>query len=154
MGRKEEKVTCKDCGLRNDIACLVSNRIIPDLKSAACPWGRRADTIRTCDSCGRAFETLVIDMSEESPRFLCEECLNAYGTCRKCIKLNICDFVGDRSSPDMVMKQLRQGNQVIQMSVKNPDKIEIYCKRCGCWNPEDEYCMKEWGLCAHYLEEE
>lgn len=146
------KMTCKECVLRNGNNCLVARRMVEDLSSAACPWGRRADSIRTCEKCGQQFESLLIDMTSNTPHFICEACLKSYNTCNSCSQQIFCGFSADQRTPDYVMRQFRNGNQIIQTQIKNPDKIEIYCKGCKCWNKDNEYCMKEWGYCKNYRE--
>lgn len=143
---------CKECGLRKGTTCLISNRIVPDLNHAACPWGRRENTIRTCDYCGRNFEDLFIDMTNEEPIFICENCFSQFNTCNRCTRVRRCAFTEDQTSPDFIMKQFRQDNQIIQIQVKNPDKIDIYCRKCGCWDNDYRTCMREYGFCKNYKE--
>ena len=145
-------MTCNECGLRNDNTCLIARRPIENLSSTACPWGRRASSIRTCEVCNQRFESVIIDMTTNTPHFICENCLKERCTCNSCTQQMFCGFLADQMTPDYVLRQFRNGNQVIQTQVKNPDKIEIYCKVCKCWNKEQLYCMKEWGSCEHYEE--
>lgn len=139
---------CRECVLRNDVICLVSQRPV-DLSKPVCQWGRRADTIQTCEICGNQFESLIIDMTYNKPHFICEGCLSKYYTCYTCKQQIFCGFTADQNSPDYVMRRFQQGNQIIQTQVRNPDKIDIYCKKCKCW---DNGCMKEWGTCRNYEE--
>ena len=145
---------CKECSLREGIVCLISRREIPDLTHAACPWGRRADTIRTCDWCGGRFEDVIIDFVSNEVRFICPDCFNKLGTCFSCKRFEECDFKQDRRFPDVVAKTVQQNGIFLQAQVLNPDKIAMHCIKCECWHTREKYCMKEHGLCGNYVEAE
>ena len=146
-------MTCKECGLRNNLICLISQREIPDLTHAACPWGRRDNKIRACDFCGGKFEEVIIDVSPDNIiRFICSNCFNQLHTCSFCIHQSKCAFIEDQRSPDFIMKTFQQSGMVLQTQVKNPDKIQIHCIQCRCWDTQNNYCMKEQGFCE--LQEE
>lgn len=145
-------MTCKECGLRVETICLISRREIPDLTHAACPWGRRESTLRTCDWCGGHFEHVIIDLSSNEVRFICPDCYNKLGTCFSCKRSEECGFKQDRRFPDVVTKTIQQNGMFLQTQVLNPDKVVIHCTKCQCWNTQEKYCMKEQGLCGNYEE--
>ena len=145
---------CKECRLRNGTTCLISKRVVPDLNHAACPWGRREDTIRTCDWCGGRFEDVIIDFSSNEVRFICSDCFRKLGSCFSCVRSNTCAFKEDKCSPDVVMRTIQQNGMFLQTQVLNPDKIAVHCTKCECWNTRDKYCMKEQGLCERYRDAE
>ena len=107
-----------------------------------------------CNKCGRESSKYIIEMKGESPFIWCEFCYSLLNTCNACKSIYRCDFNNDKRSPDFIMKQFQQGNQFIQMQIKNPDKVDIYCTKCNCWNDEYKYCMREWGICLNYKETE
>lgn len=104
-----------------------------------------------CAICGRELlkEGSIID----GDRIICGECLNAMGTCAVCRNGNSCAFETDPSSlPKIVQKQIRQGNMTSVVQIKNPDRVEITCKKyCPCFSPENG-CLKQSGVCDKYDE--
>lgn len=152
--------TCRTCAIRTNhpqnpvqSICGLSKREIPNMTEDKCPWYIDQTTVRTCDICGNAYENLIIDITNGTPKYICEKCSSRFGTCYMCKNSNICGFSADQTTPDMVMRQMRQGNMIAQVQVKNPDKVDIYCTKCCCWNKEEKYCFKEEaGTCGGYVE--
>ena len=60
-----------------------------------------------------------------------------------------CSFENDPSPlPKIVQKQVRQGNMTAITQVRNPERIEITCKKdCPCYDPEFE-CLRQFGTCG------
>ncbi len=105
-----------------------------------------------CSKCGRVAAGYIIEVRNGQSFIWCQQCYSFLNTCNACKKAQRCSFSEDKNSPDYVMRQFQQGPQFIQMQVKNPDKEDIYCTKCECWNKEEKYCMREWGLCLNYEE--
>lgn len=153
--------TCKTCGRRvrdsqNPVQsiCVLVRRPIQDINKDKCPWYEDQSNYKTCDVCKQVKSVIFIEASDkDNIRYICEDCSSSFGTCGTCCNLNNCDFHKDRTTPDFIMKQVQQGNMVLQTQVLNPDKIAIYCSKCTCWNSEEKYCFKqEFGMCKEYKE--
>ena len=134
--------------------CVLSKRVITDLIKNKCEWYLPIEKIRTCDICHRQYEEVYIDITDNNNiRFICPECTSLFNTCRMCARGTICAFHADQKTPDFIMRQVRQGNAIMQAQVRNPDKEAIYCTKCDCWNKEEKYCYKnDFGMCERYFE--
>ena len=82
---------------------------------------------------------------------ICKQCQKAIGHCNTCRHSNTCAFETDPSDlPKVVQQQTRQSNMISVMTVKNPSRIEITCKKgCPCFH-EEIGCLKENGTCGNY----
>ena len=125
------------CGFDNEGICKVLN--VKTIKNCHCPFYK--ETIDTCALCGKPIvEAGIIDGGE----LYCVKCGMLLGTCDTCRHMPVCTFVTDPSPvPKVIQQSVKQGNMIASMPVKNPNRIEITCKKgCECWN--DEYgCMRE-----------
>ena len=119
----------------------------------ACPRFKRE--LNNCDMCGQPIlgeEIIYLNPNNQTQiRVYCEQCSNQIGKCPTCENANSCDFQTNTSNiPPIIQQQIRQGNAVMMTQVKNPERIEITCKKnCKCF--DSEYgCMKEEGFCFHW----
>ena len=145
---------CGNCARRtNQNICMLNNRQITDITQHKCEWHLNKSKIRICDICHRQYEEIYIDITNpEEIQFICPNCINLFNTCYTCAKSEICAFHADQKTPDVVMRQMRQGNTIIQTQVMNPDKQAIHCTKCDCWNKEEKYCYKNnFGMCDKYV---
>lgn len=106
----------------------------------------------TCELCGNLMprKNAILCVRKGAPnRLLCEACMSRLGTCQTCKSGNICSFETDPSPlPKVIQKQVRQGNMTAITQVRNPERIEITCKKgCPCYDPELE-CLKQFGTCG------
>jgi hypothetical protein len=68
---------------------------------------------------------------------MCPRCANA-PRCSTCIH-SYCAFQQDTNcqEPPMVMRQMRQGNMIVQQQVMNPKRVEATCRQgCPCFNED------------------
>lgn len=86
-------------------------------------------------------------------KMLCERCSYIPAQCGLCEKAKICPFETEQIDlPKVVMKTIRQGNAVMQIEIKNPERIEETCKKsCPCFS-EELGCLKENRICGDYVE--
>lgn len=85
---------------------------------------------------------------------ICAECAQTNG-CSICANTNKCRFFNTSVHPEVqpyIMKTMRQGPMVVQRQEVNEKRIEVICKDCSCYNPNDKenYCYKQIGGCKNY----
>ncbi len=109
--------------------------------------------LEACSRCGRQGPAQAFLWVDGKNELLCEQCYSVLDTCQSCGAAQSCAFETDPSSlPKVVMRQVRQGNMVMQTQVRNPDREEITCKKgCKCYN-EEFGCQRQVGCCANYYE--
>lgn len=105
-----------------------------------------------CDECGSPIiknkKSLIL-----GDRIICSECQKKLNTCAYCANAVLCSFEQDQSPlPKFVQKNIQRGPAMMQMNIKNPDRISITCKKgCSCWNGEE--CTREFtNWCEKYRE--
>ncbi len=125
------------CAFGSDGKCKLLNK--PVDKKCRCPYYTTQEI--DCDFCGKP---ILSGGVYENGRIYCDKCGHKLGYCTTCRHASICSFESD---PSPVLKTIQQsvkrGNMMASMSVKNPSRIEITCKKgCSCWN--DEFgCLRE-----------
>lgn len=147
--------TCGTCALKQlqGGVCPIFKRSIGDNEKGCIV---HTTQINKCDFCGQVSITpLVVCPTEDNQvRYVCDQCCSLFGTCRTCIQANGgCDFETNPSTlPKVVQKEIRQGNMISRMQVRNPARIDITCKAgCKCWN-EENGCLREAGTCGNWKE--
>jgi hypothetical protein len=144
---------CGQCALlqHNGGICPIFNeKREPD--DQGCP--KFTSVLIPCSVCGRGVlpQTALIDLTlPGQPHWLCPNCQKQSGHCATCKYGNQCSFETDPSSlPKMIQQETRQGNMISVMTVKNPSRIEITCKKgCPCFDAENG-CLKQNGCCGKY----
>lgn len=121
-------------------------------ENAVCPYW--IDEVVTCAVCGQIIPKknyYLTHFKDSTWKPTCDNCLKLSGTCGGCSKSSTCDFETNPSPiPKTVQKQIRQGNQILVTTVKNPSRIEMTCeKNCGCFSQEFG-CLRENGTCEKY----
>ena len=143
---------CKTC------AILASNAPVCQLKGIQVDpevdyCSKYTTLLEKCEICGNGIisNNVIIDMTNKTPHIICGNCLHVLNSCRGCVHSQSCAFETDPSSlPKFVTKEIRQGNSVIVTQIRNPDRIEITCKKiCPCFDPENE-CMRQNGSCGRH----
>ena len=111
-----------------------------------------------CACCGRkGAKTWYKD------KLFCDECVNNFGTCHMCEHSVKCEFrTNPAPIPKVVTKHVREQTpngyfeQVVQ--VPNAQRIKAFCieGECKCMGyvGEEPKCMRQFGVCADYLEHE
>ena len=81
---------------------------------------------------------------------VCENCVHIIPTCAGC-KNSVCEFEENPDPmPKMVMRTIRQGNAVMQASMRNPEREQKFCPSCPCWDKNDNACNREFNTCGSY----
>lgn len=106
-----------------------------------CAWHENEDT-PSCSFCGE-HEGLYLIYLDESWHYICANHHKVLYTCQACAHNQECGFQNDHSAPPYVMRQVRQGNMVIQQQVKNPKLIARHCPTCKCSFGNNNDCFKE-----------
>ena len=110
----------------------------------------RDSEIGYCAICHQPVYTTngVIDPLEgDNYRILHRECAKALNTCQTCANSHICEFdTNPDPMPKIVMQTVRQGNMTMQTQVRNPSRVEKFCKECFCFDPNFG-CFKENNCC-------
>ena len=102
-----------------------------------------------CDYCGRQVPPFVINENA----LICIDCLRALTRCPGCTSYINCAFENDPSPvPKTIVKTFQQGPAVFQAQIRNPQRMEMFCQKCGCWNSEYEYCCREDEWCPKHKE--
>lgn len=98
-----------------------------------------------CEICGKELRTTeqILDRVEDKFHVICDSCLHFMGSCHTCDNATDCDFESNPSPlPKIIQKQVRQGNMIASMPVRNPERVAITCKKgCPCWI--DNHCSRE-----------
>ena len=150
--------SCFTCGYRslNPQQCpLIGYQYAENITNVVCPYW--IDEIVTCAVCGQIIPKknyCLTHFKDGTWKPTCDNCLKLSGTCGGCSKSSTCDFETNPSPiPKAVQKQIRQGNQILVTTVKNPSRIEMTCKKnCDCWDEENQQCSKEYGCCSKYTD--
>lgn len=144
---------CGECALmkHNGGVCPVFNQVF-EANEPGCP--RFTTDLMSCELCGQFMLPIVaiIDLTDdEHPHFICDDCRRRCGHCPTCTKAKTCAFETDPSPlPKMVQKEFRQGNMISVTQIKNPERIEITCKKgCPCFDPENG-CLRQFNSCGNY----
>ena len=104
-----------------------------------------------CEVCGQVHPHNIYLC--ELNMLICPDCAAQRYKCPTCETARLCDFETNPSSiPKIIQKQIRQGNMISVVTTKNPERIEITCKKnCPCFNHEKQCCNKElYGECDNY----
>ena len=150
---------CAHCALPtlNGGICPIF-RTKPKDKDKSCPMFKF--TVENCEVCGQPIITkTIIDITEEGNfYYLCEDCSAKTGTCLTCKIREECEFETNPSTiPKVVQQRIQQGPMTSIVQVKNPARVEMFCKSCKCFD-EEFGCLKENGCCgdwqAKYLNNE
>lgn len=149
--------TCGECAFRAvaNGGCPIANAHRSETDPACDVF---ATEIIFCECCGSPVFTkanTIIDMTDDvKPKIRCATCQKGLGTCTTCASSDYCDFASNPSAPmpQMVMKQFRKGNTIVQTEVANPNRVAETCvKNCKCYDPEVGCCRTE-GMCGRWVE--
>ena len=104
--------------------------------------------VETCELCHRPTLNTFFVRDGKNWHSFCGECVKQLNTCSFCKKVNVCDFETNPSSlPKMVQQQIRQGNMISVMTVRNPERIRQTCEKgCDCFSTKFG-CMREFYYC-------
>ena len=143
--------TCGECALRQNGICAIFQEAVESAQSACVKF---TSELHTCELCGNVILPghRLIDITIPNERHsVCASCKKTFGHCASCKQRSNCLFETDSSSlPKFIQKEFRQGNMTQIMTVKNPSRIEITCKKgCPCFDPEFG-CLKENNTCGNY----
>lgn len=147
---------CDTCALKNlrQGACPIFNADMTGKNG--CPYHKVE--LHTCSICGGPILDRGILEEDKNGVWheMCMQCANAE-RCQTCIH-SYCAFQQDTHCPEppMVMKQMRQGNMVVQQQVMNPKRVEATCRQgCPCFNEDGlddgSFCGRQFGCgCNKY----
>lgn len=106
-----------------------------------------------CDICGKHIpDGKVFLINNNTLHQVCPQCNELIRTqqCQVCAGSIYCAFQQDQSCQiqPYIVVQRRQGNAVVQMQQKNPERIAATCaKGCKCYF--NEMCLREEGDCPN-----
>lgn len=106
---------------------------------------------KVCATCGK-FILGNYNYNEVNGQYImvCEACQQALSTCAGCKTGNVCSFESDPSPlPKMIQQNMRQGNMIIQTTVRNPERVRLLCEKCPCFNHEGSFCNREFNTCGN-----
>mgnify|MGYP003556996561 CR=1 FL=1 len=138
---------CENCALYRQNICILNNR--SRHKEDSCPEFKKY--LNVCDSCGKEhIQTFLYSWDNKNYIKLCGSCFQATSTCGLCVNGCTCAFEQDLSPiPKQITKNIRQGNMMIQTTVKNPERVDKFCVNCHCFNVKENTCNKEFGHCGN-----
>ena len=140
---------CNTCGYCDAArkACALYGRTI-DVNADYCSKHIKLDNLEICAICGNPIVGGVYDI--DSDTYLHLECAKQLGTCATCQLALVCEFnTNPDPTPKAITQTLRQGNMTIQQQVRNPDRIDMFCKECACFDTENG-CLKQNNCCAQW----
>lgn len=139
--------TCGNCALYRQNICILNNR--SRHKEDSCPEFKKY--LNVCDCCGKEHtQSFLYSWDNKNYVILCGHCFQATSTCDLCVNGSTCAFEQDPSPiPKQIMKNIRQGNMMIQTAVKNPERVDKFCTICHCFNVEENVCNKEFNHCGN-----
>lgn len=120
-----------------------------------CPY--HSTEAHICGICGSViFGKAILEEDEGRWHKLCGSCLSA-PDCQICGN-QYCAFQQDQSchEPPFVMREMRQGNMMIQQQIRNPKRVEATCRQgCPCFNEDGlddgTFCSRQNGCgCNKY----
>ena len=143
---------CGDCALMQH-----GGGVCPVYKTARAPTDigclYHTTELHLCAICGNHMpkDNQLIDMTNpEDIVIYCRGCKQHINHCPTCANSKECRFETDPSSiPKIIQKEIRQGNMVQIMTVKNPERIKITCPTCPCYHNGSE-CCREFNFCQNY----
>ena len=129
--------TCGECALKalKGGMCPIFNA---DMEGEqGCPMFTRE--LNPCDLCGSHIPSNAILCEIDSIYHqVCAQCYHSLNTCATCVN-QYCAFKQDSNchEPPTIMREVRQGNMLIQTQVMNPKRIEATCRKgCPCFNED------------------
>lgn len=139
---------CRRCILlekSNDTCKILKQKVDPSADT--CP--RYAEHVYTCELCNsQTLEPQYIFEQPDTWHVLCGNCAEQLSSCHFCQGRQHCEFeTNPDPMPKQVMRQVRTQMGIAQATVKNPDRIEKFCKTCRCYAEEE--CRKESGYCGN-----
>lgn len=135
--------TCAIAGLKAPQVCALSG-----LKIEAKDYcSKHRTSLTKCSICGNV---ILADAVIDNGHLICQSCFSILKTCKTCHFGNVCEFQTNPSPiPQMINKQIRQGNMVAVTQVMNPERIHITCEKgCKCFDKENG-CLKQNGMCGN-----
>lgn len=119
----------------------------------ACP--KYQETVNSCELCGSVILGYGILMTDRDDNWhrICDQCASRSGTCAVCQSAQKgCKFEDPSCQiPPYVQKQVRQGNMISVVQVKNPERIRQTCETgCDCFDAKTKECNRELGFCGGY----
>ena len=143
--------TCGKCAYKalQDGKCPVFGREMP-AETPGCPIF--STTITKCALCGNIIMSQpIIDYDQDNnTHIICRNCLSAT-PCETCTRANVCYFQTDHTcqEPPFIMREVRQGNMIMQTQVMNPKRVMATCAKCECFNEDgldtNTFCRKQEG---------
>ena len=133
--------------------CLLSKLTI-DINSDYC--SKWSDAIDCCDLCGNAIPLASLNLVLKKGKrniLICAKCLANLDSCNSCANVKECSFETDPSSlPKVVQKQIKNGNMVMTTNIRNPERIDITCrKNCNCFS-EENGCLRQFNSCGNHVD--
>lgn len=104
-----------------------------------------------CEVCGQPLQIEIIDVTDDVPHYLCQNCAAQRHSCNFCTHGGECSFQTDPSPlPKVITQTTQNGNMIIQQQVLNPERVEITCKKfCDCFSP-DFGCLRQFNTCGNH----
>lgn len=144
---KKDK-TCGQCALYRQGACLMHQEPRNAEKDYCSKF---TEKLYQCEICGNPILTPILLEVKEAYKIVCGNCYGNIGTCHLCTEGSKCEFETNPSPlPKQVMKTIRQGNSVMQTTIRNPERERQFCHEgCKCFNAEG-YCNKQFNHCGNH----
>lgn len=138
---------CRNCGLlhKPDNVCLLTKQQ-KDPSADFCSSYRQ--NLTTCEICRNA--TLEPQYVPDADQWhtLCANCADRLTSCAFCSFGKDCKFENDPDPmPKIVVQQTRTPMGIAQTQVKNPARVDKFCKNCRCWSTDLNLCAKSNGYC-------
>ena len=152
---------CSTCYLRRraqdqQLYCALTKLPILNPNEESC--SHHQDSVLNCQICGkpvmRSTDLELIQLKNETVEkwiSVCHNCGELVWRCSGCSHVSTCEFeTNSDPTPKVIQKQIRQGNQIIVSGVKNPERIEKFCKNCKCFCKDENDCAKNFNWCPNF----
>lgn len=140
-------MTCNNCVLRYKSPegnCFIFNKDMTN--GEGCP--SHITQLIKCNLCGNYIvgSAPIVEIDDNgNAHNICGNCAQAT-SCQICANGGQCLFeTSSDPTPKFVNVTRQQGSMTIQTQERNPQRIEVTCKKCPCYF--NEICGKDQGYC-------
>lgn len=111
---------------------------------------KHQSSVEKCEICGKMLVRQGVII--EGPHLICDSCNENIGHCATCTYGHNCQFNADPTPgpQKFIQQQIRQGNTIISQTVRNPAIVEKTCKKCKCYDSQNNQCFRDFTACGQY----
>ena len=140
---------CENCAILDSATGKCKLTGFPQSPNDFC--SRFKTVLDICANCNQ--EILVYPIALPDGRTLCHECFTLLSYCPTCFHSSTCVYETDPSPlPKSVQRRVQNGSMITVIETRNPERIDITCKKsCLCFD-EKIGCRRQLNFCNDYKE--